>query len=217
MAFGRCRKCRGGTPTGERARSGGCASRPIRGASRTRWCGSWTMRLSAFRFLLSFVVASEAKPSRPKPKRLECFVAPRLAMTVRKGFLTVRLDQLGRESVARTERACNLRRGGPCGRPPDIVGAHEGRPYGAVPDAPSVAQNNKKTSIMPSSPDTSPDQQKFLKRRSFEEGQAVVDAAHIATHRLYCDALRSGAAARSGRASGIGDAWASRPAVSCAA
>ena len=45
------------------------------------------------------------------------------------------------------------------------------------------------TSIMPSSPDTSPDRQKFLKRRSFEDGRALVDAAHIATHRLYCDAL----------------------------
>jgi hypothetical protein len=33
------------------------------------------------------------------------------------------------------------------------------------------------------------DAAKFLKRRSFEEGRALVDAAHIATHRLYCDAL----------------------------
>ncbi|MGO9401625.1 MAG: hypothetical protein ACLP19_27865 [Xanthobacteraceae bacterium] len=31
--------------------------------------------------------------------------------------------------------------------------------------------------------------QDFLKRRSFEDGRALVDAAHIAIHRLYCDAL----------------------------
>ena len=35
----------------------------------------------------------------------------------------------------------------------------------------------------------SPPAQNFLKRRSFPEGLALVDAAHIATHRLYCDAL----------------------------
>jgi hypothetical protein len=31
--------------------------------------------------------------------------------------------------------------------------------------------------------------QNFLKRRSFQEGRAQVDAAHRATQRLYCDAL----------------------------
>ncbi len=31
---------------------------------------------------------------------------------------------------------------------------------------------------------------KYLKRRSFEQGRAKVDAAHISTHRLYCDAFR---------------------------
>ena len=31
--------------------------------------------------------------------------------------------------------------------------------------------------------------QNFLKRRSFEQGKAEIDAAHIATQRLYCDAL----------------------------
>jgi hypothetical protein len=30
----------------------------------------------------------------------------------------------------------------------------------------------------------------FLKRRTFEQGKAEVDAAHVATCRLYCDALR---------------------------
>jgi hypothetical protein len=42
---------------------------------------------------------------------------------------------------------------------------------------------------MPASLETPPDRQKFLKRRSFEQGKAETDAAHIATHRLYCDAL----------------------------
>ena len=32
--------------------------------------------------------------------------------------------------------------------------------------------------------------QDFLKRRSFEQGRAEVDAAHIATQRLYCEVLR---------------------------
>jgi hypothetical protein len=32
--------------------------------------------------------------------------------------------------------------------------------------------------------------QNFLKRRTFEEGRAQVDAARIATQRLYCDVLR---------------------------
>jgi len=31
--------------------------------------------------------------------------------------------------------------------------------------------------------------QNFLKRRRFEEGRALMDAAHIVTQRLYCDAL----------------------------
>jgi hypothetical protein len=45
---------------------------------------------------------------------------------------------------------------------------------------------------MPSSrnkPSDQQDRQKFLKRHSFEEGRAILDAAHVATHRLYCDAL----------------------------
>jgi hypothetical protein len=32
--------------------------------------------------------------------------------------------------------------------------------------------------------------QNFLKRRTFEEGRAQIDAAHVATQRLYCDTLR---------------------------
>jgi hypothetical protein len=32
--------------------------------------------------------------------------------------------------------------------------------------------------------------QNFLKRRSFEEGQALIDAAQVATYRLYADAFR---------------------------
>ena len=42
---------------------------------------------------------------------------------------------------------------------------------------------------MPSRRDKPPNRQDFLKRRGFEEGRALVDAAHVATHRLYCDAL----------------------------
>jgi hypothetical protein len=34
-----------------------------------------------------------------------------------------------------------------------------------------------------------PDQPPYLKRRTFEQGRAEVDAAHVATCRLYCDAL----------------------------
>jgi hypothetical protein len=43
--------------------------------------------------------------------------------------------------------------------------------------------------IMPSSRKKLPDQPEYLKRRTFERGRAEVDAAHIATCRLYCDAL----------------------------
>jgi hypothetical protein len=32
--------------------------------------------------------------------------------------------------------------------------------------------------------------EKYLKRRTFDQGLALVDAAHVATWRLYCDALR---------------------------
>jgi hypothetical protein len=32
--------------------------------------------------------------------------------------------------------------------------------------------------------------EKYLKRRTAEQGLAQVDAAHVATWRLYCDALR---------------------------
>jgi hypothetical protein len=35
-----------------------------------------------------------------------------------------------------------------------------------------------------------PKQPNFLKRRTFEEGKAQVDAAHVATWRLYCDVLK---------------------------
>jgi hypothetical protein len=42
---------------------------------------------------------------------------------------------------------------------------------------------------MPSSRKKLPDQPPYLKRRTFEEGRAEVDAAHAATCRLYCDAL----------------------------
>jgi hypothetical protein len=34
------------------------------------------------------------------------------------------------------------------------------------------------------------DKGNFLKRRTFEEGRAALDAAHAVTQRLYCDALQ---------------------------
>ncbi len=42
---------------------------------------------------------------------------------------------------------------------------------------------------MPSLSDEPFSKPNFLKRRSYDEGRAQVDAAHIATHRLYCDVL----------------------------
>jgi hypothetical protein len=42
---------------------------------------------------------------------------------------------------------------------------------------------------MPSSRKKRSDQPPYLKRRTFEQGRAEVDAAHVATCRLYCDAL----------------------------
>ena len=42
---------------------------------------------------------------------------------------------------------------------------------------------------MPAWRNKSSNKQNFLKRRSYEQGKAEVDAAHIATQRLYCDAL----------------------------
>jgi hypothetical protein len=43
---------------------------------------------------------------------------------------------------------------------------------------------------MPSRLKTPSPKQDFLKRRSFMEGRALIDAAHLVTQRLYCDALR---------------------------
>jgi hypothetical protein len=43
---------------------------------------------------------------------------------------------------------------------------------------------------MPSWRNKSASKQDFLKRRTFAQGKAELDAAHIATRRLYCDALR---------------------------
>jgi hypothetical protein len=48
----------------------------------------------------------------------------------------------------------------------------------------------KRRKIMQSWPHTPPAKQNFHKRRSFEQGNAEIDAAHVATRRLYCDALR---------------------------
>ena len=43
---------------------------------------------------------------------------------------------------------------------------------------------------MPSWRNKPSSKQNHLERHSFEEGRALVDAAHIATQRLYCDALK---------------------------
>jgi hypothetical protein len=43
---------------------------------------------------------------------------------------------------------------------------------------------------MPSWRNKVPSEQNFLKRRTREQGRALLDAAHGATHRLYSDALR---------------------------
>jgi hypothetical protein len=42
---------------------------------------------------------------------------------------------------------------------------------------------------MPSSRNKPSNKQNFLKRRSFEQGRAELDAAFLATQRLYCDVL----------------------------
>jgi hypothetical protein len=46
-------------------------------------------------------------------------------------------------------------------------------------------------SMMPNPRNNKPPKQpNFLKRRTFAEGKAQVDAAHVATWRLYCEALK---------------------------
>jgi hypothetical protein len=42
---------------------------------------------------------------------------------------------------------------------------------------------------MPKSPKKHPQEKDFLKRRSKEDGIKLADAAHVATWRLYCEAL----------------------------
>jgi hypothetical protein len=43
---------------------------------------------------------------------------------------------------------------------------------------------------MPSLRKQTADEEKFLKRRTFEQGKKEIDAAHIATQALYCGALK---------------------------
>ena len=53
-----------------------------------------------------------------------------------------------------------------------------------------MARNKQRGDVqMPSVRDTRQDAPNYEKRRSFAEGRALVDAAHVATHRLYCDVL----------------------------
>jgi hypothetical protein len=104
VAFGRCRKNRGGTPTGERARSGGSAQADLF-VARTAPAGAdhETLRLSAFRFLLfvpsCFVIASASEAIQCSGSVLDCFVASLLAMTI--GIVGC-LTKLARIRVART-------------------------------------------------------------------------------------------------------------------
>ena len=43
---------------------------------------------------------------------------------------------------------------------------------------------------MPSWRNKPPSKQDYHKRRTFEQGKAEIDAAHVATQRLYCEVLR---------------------------
>ena len=57
------------------------ASRPLRGAPRTRWCGHETLRLSAFRFLRFYLFfgflrhCERSEAIQCSPQGLDCFVA----------------------------------------------------------------------------------------------------------------------------------------------
>ena len=67
---------------------------------------------------------------------------------------------------------------------------------------------------MPSSRKQTPDDKKYLKRRTFEQGKKEVDAAHTATQQLYCERVgSSGASAGCASANGIDTAAVSRPIV----
>jgi hypothetical protein len=92
VAFGCCRKCRGGTPAGERARSGRAAQAALlRGAPCAPLaygsfdCGPHliAVRLPAVHFLhFYFVIASGAKHIiQSEIPLLDCFVTSLLAMT----------------------------------------------------------------------------------------------------------------------------------------
>ena len=63
---------------------------------------------------------------------------------------------------------------------------------------------------MPSWRNKPPNTQNYLKRRTVEQGLAMMNEAHIATQRLYCEVLKFWRRCRSGPASGIAAAWASR-------
>jgi hypothetical protein len=75
VAFGRCRENRGGTPTGERARSGGSAQADhFVARRRARWHGVMKhcvcRRSASFSFFFSFVIAG-LDPAIHAAKRLE--------------------------------------------------------------------------------------------------------------------------------------------------
>jgi hypothetical protein len=56
---------------------------------------------------------------------------------------------------------------------------------------PAIAGRMKMEIDMPNPRNNkAPQQPNYLKRRTFEEGKAQVDAAHVATWRLYCEVLK---------------------------
>ena len=66
---------------------------------------------------------------------------------------------------------------------------------------------------MPLMRNTAPDAPNYEKRRTFVEGRALVDAAHVATYRLYCDVLALWRRCSRSPCSDTGGASASRPHV----
>jgi hypothetical protein len=70
------------------------------------------------------------------------------------------------------------------------AGGDEGERHGGDErQSAACASIKRENSIMPAWRNKRWDAGNFTKRRSIEEGRVLADAAHIATHRLYCDAL----------------------------
>jgi hypothetical protein len=112
VAFGRCRKNRGGTPTGERARSGGSAQAGLsvpRPARRLR-AGHETLRLPAFRFLISFFRRCER--SEAIQFVAQCWIASSLRSSQWRSGIVGCLTKLRRDRAAGTGIVCTSPGGG---------------------------------------------------------------------------------------------------------